>query len=103
MSSRPPLQFLERHAYRRQRLIDAARVLPIVGLVLVLFPVLWGPGRGLGAAAQTVFIFLVWLVLVIAAAAVSRGLRVNRRFADQPMGSDDGQAPQTAQQEPPRS
>ncbi len=54
--SLPPDQpiFLERAAYRRRRLLDAARLLPMVTLAALLLPV-WlmpaamsGAGQGLG-------------------------------------------------------
>jgi len=73
---REPL-FLERQTYRRRRLMDGARVLPVVGAVFFLLPVLWaGPG-GDGAARTAmggIFVFVVWIVLIGAAALISRRL-----------------------------
>jgi hypothetical protein len=73
---REPL-FLERQTYRRRRLMDGARVLPVVGAAFFLLPVLWaGPG-GEGAArtaAGGIYVFLIWLVLIGGAALISRRL-----------------------------
>ncbi len=44
---RAPL-VLARKVYRRRRLRDAARILPFLGLFLMLLPALWAPGRGGG-------------------------------------------------------
>ena len=76
MSRKPRPLFLERRSYRRRRLADAARVLPMLGLVLILVPILWLPaatpepdtGRG------GVYLFAVWFVLILAAFGLSRVL-----------------------------
>ncbi|WP_240496907.1 hypothetical protein [Thioclava sp. F1Mire-8] len=68
--------FLARRSYRRRRLMDAARLLPLVGLVLILIPGLWHPaqtpmpdtGRG------GLYLFGVWIALIVAAFAIARGL-----------------------------
>ncbi len=82
-SPRAPL-FLERQTYRRRRLMDAARILPVLGFVLILLPVLWsGSGDpasgGIGTAAEAVYLFGLWLVLILAAALLSRALRAALR------------------------
>lgn len=64
--------FLARAVYRRRRLRDAARLLPLVGLLLVLLP-------GLGAeegsnAFDAVYLFAVWIVLISTAALIAPGL-----------------------------
>jgi uncharacterized membrane protein len=73
---RAPL-FLERRSYRRRRLGDAARLLPLFGLILILLPLLWSPDAT-GAARLTawegVYLFAVWAVLIVAAAILSRAL-----------------------------
>ncbi|WP_323036640.1 hypothetical protein [Pararhodobacter sp.] len=48
---RTPL-YLERETYRRRRIMDAARVLPVLGFVLILLPVLWTQGGQMGTAAR---------------------------------------------------
>ncbi|MEZ5752034.1 MAG: hypothetical protein R3D60_08730 [Paracoccaceae bacterium] len=71
---RPPL-FVERTAYRRRRLMDGARVLPVVGFILVLLPVLWTRNDAHNTANEAVYLFCLWLVLVIVAFILSRPLR----------------------------
>ena len=58
---RPP-EFLARRSYRLRRLMDAARLLPIFGLLLLLLPML---RAGSDAAApptamEGVYLFAVW-------------------------------------------
>ena len=66
--ARPPL-FLERRSYRRRRLIDAARLLPVLGLMLWLVPLLWGiGGRTVSASGAGIYIFAIWVLLILAAA-----------------------------------
>ena len=72
---RAPL-FLKRQSYRKRRLRDAARMLPIVGLFFLLLPILWSPGETprKDTAPDGVFLFAVWLGLVMLAAALAPGL-----------------------------
>lgn len=69
--------FLERRSYRRRRLGDAARMLPLFGLVLILLPLFWDPGTT-GAPRVTawdgVYLFCIWAGLIAAAAVLARGL-----------------------------
>ena len=71
---RGPL-FLERQVYRRRRLADAARVLPVAGLVALVLPVLWSAGGGMSTASEAVYLFALWFLLILAAALLSRPLR----------------------------
>ncbi len=72
---RPPL-FLARAVYRRRRLRDAARLLPLVGMFLLILPALGvhgdSDGRAVGAGA--VYVFVVWAVLIGLAALLAPGL-----------------------------
>lgn len=66
----PPPVFLERQSYRRRRLIDAARLLPILGGVLFAIPLLWPRGQGGGAdpvptSSASLYIFAVWAGLIV--------------------------------------
>lgn len=56
--------FLERAAYRRRRLQDAARLLPVVALIALLVPVWVMPGA-LSGAGGMVLLFVFWLVVII--------------------------------------
>lgn len=84
--------FLERQSYRRRRLMDGARVLPAVGAVLFMFPVFWaGPG-GEGTARTAmggVYVFLVWSVLITAAAVISHRLVRNQDAPADPVQGED--------------
>ncbi len=70
---RPPL-FLARAVYRRRRLRDAARLLPVLGLFLLLLPLMWGDPSGKGAGQSVVYVFVVWVVLIALAAYLAPGL-----------------------------
>lgn len=70
----PPVVFLERQSYRRRRLMDAARLLPLFGVLLFSVPLLWpvaDPTAALGADGDAVpmsdamiYVFLCWTVLI---------------------------------------
>jgi hypothetical protein len=80
---KPPL-FLARASYRRRRLRDAARLLPIVGVFLLVLPTLWvADGRIHLSGADLVYFFTVWLLLVVIAAVFSRGLRHGERVGEE--------------------
>lgn len=64
--------FLERQSYRRRRLGDAAKVLPVIGVALLLLPILWADDAT--TAGGILFIFSVWAMLIAAAALISRRL-----------------------------
>ena len=71
---RRPL-FVERDAYRRRRLLDAARILPAAGLIALLLPVLWVASGGTHTAAEALYLFGLWALLIGAAGALARPLR----------------------------
>jgi hypothetical protein len=69
--------FLERRSYRQRRLMDAARLLPVLGALLWLVPLLW-PQRETSAEVAAVstsnailYIFGVWVVLALIALLLS--------------------------------
>ncbi len=71
--SREPL-FLARQNYRRRRIADAARALPMIGVVLFMIPLLSaGQGRN-DTGGWLVYVFLAWFGLIVIAAILSRGL-----------------------------
>lgn len=76
---RPPL-FLARAVYRIRRLRDAARLLPVVGLFLMLMPLLWSGERGEdggedgGGGGAVVFVFVVWALMIAGAALLAPAL-----------------------------
>lgn len=74
---REPL-FLARQNYRLRRIADAARGLPLIGIVLFMLPLL-AAGQGHNdTVGWLIFIFCSWMVLIIVAAILSRGMARNR-------------------------
>ncbi len=76
---RAPL-FLKRGSYRKRRLRDGARMLPILGAILMLLPILWTPGETAKADTATdgIYLFAVWIGLVLVAALLAPGLADDR-------------------------
>lgn len=71
--------FLERASYRQRRLTDAARLLPLLGVVLWAIPLLW---RSHSAddpfnATALLYVFGVWVVLIILSALIAAKLQVD--------------------------
>lgn len=60
--------FLARAVYRKRRLRDAARMLPIFGFVL-LMPIMWNV-----SASGWIYVFAVWLGLILVAGLLARRL-----------------------------
>ena len=65
--------FLARAVYRRRRLRDAARLLPVLGLLLVLLPAL-GHDTSEGHAGTAIYLFAIWALLILAAAVLAPSL-----------------------------
>ena len=72
--------FLPRARYRRRRLRDAARLLPVFGAFLILLPILWSPAttQGSDTGPDGIYLFAVWAGLIALAFVLSR-----------PLGGDD--------------
>lgn len=88
----PPTRsvFVARDSYRLRRLRDAARLLPILGGVLLMMPLLWARGsEGTDAplfnSSALLYIFGVWLVLIALSAVLSRRL-ISGQEPDEPIG-----------------
>lgn len=64
-----PSLFLERQSYRRRRLTDAARLLPILGSALIALPLLWpgsdAPDDGVALSSAILYIFACWGLLIL--------------------------------------
>ena len=71
--SREPL-FLARQNYRRRRISDAARLLPFLGVILFMQPLLAAGQGGNGTAGWLVYVFVVWVMLILVTAILSRRL-----------------------------
>lgn len=65
--------FLERASFRRRRLGDAARVLPVTAALAVLMPVWWAP-RAVSFAAGAAWFFGLWAALILAVWSLHRAL-----------------------------
>lgn len=92
MPERLTTPFLARRAYRLRRMMDAARLLPVLGALAFLVPVLTAGdhpqnpmwyGRGLG------LLLGMWLVLVVASWLIGRRLRPAIGIPDEPVSLDE--------------
>lgn len=86
--------FLERASFRRRRLGDAARVLPVLAAVLVLVPVWWVPEQ-VSFAAGAVWLFGLWAALIGAIWVLHRALHradAETLRASQALSRDDDRA-----------
>ena len=72
--------FFENAVYRRNRLIDAVRLLPVVGFFLFIMPAIFTTGSA-PTAARWVFLFVVWVLLIVTAAFISGALKKNETDA----------------------
>lgn len=71
--SLPPSQkaaFLAKDRYRKRRMRDLARAVPVIGGILLMLPLLWSNGT-LNSTA-IVYVFAVWVLLIVLAAVISR-------------------------------
>ncbi|MBS0126742.1 hypothetical protein [Thetidibacter halocola] len=77
--------FVARETYRRRRLRDAARALPVLGLLLWMVPLLWPLNtEAVSASGALVFLFTVWAGLVIVAGALVSAMNATDRGAAVP-------------------
>ena len=65
--------FLERASFRRRRLGDAARVLPVLAAITVLLPVWWLP-VAFSFATGMLALFGFWAVLILSVRLLHRAL-----------------------------
>lgn len=72
MARLPGPLFLARQSYRRRRLGDAAKLLPVFGWVLIMLPILWA---GVATTAGGfIYLFVVWALLIAFIGVVSHFL-----------------------------
>ena len=93
--------FLERRSYQRRRVVDAARMLPIFGLVLWLVPLLWPADMstaqdvsqgGISIAAASLYVFGVWALLICLGIVLARTVPDHDQSLS---GTHGGSAPET--------
>ncbi|MDG1130296.1 hypothetical protein ABWH93_19445 [Seohaeicola saemankumensis] len=71
--------FLERRSYRQRRLMDAARLLPLLGALLWMVPLLWprtqtvqsADAAAVSTSSAILYMFAVWIFLALAALFLS--------------------------------
>ncbi|WP_413871019.1 hypothetical protein [Albidovulum sp.] len=85
-----PPKFLARSSYRRRRIIDAARILPVLGLFIFFIPVLWHPADTPepDTARGGLYLFAGWFGIIVAAFLLARVLM----RAEPPPAEDAGRA-----------
>ena len=95
--------FLARQGYVQRRLGDAARLLPLLGVMLFLLPLLWlMDGDAPRTAHGVIYVFAIWSALIIAAAILAPRLMTRRLMNPRQMTrSPDRDAPDPSAPEPP--
>ena len=87
---RPPRPvFLAASSYRQKRIRDAARLLPVVGAILLLIPLLWTPSAqegGVSNSGALLYIFGIWTALVLGAFLLSRVLHTDKEAREEEEG-----------------
>ncbi len=73
--------FLNRQPYRRRRLRDAAKMLPILGAILFVLPLLWLHPQT-GTSSVGIYLFAVWGLLIVLAALLSRRVQMEPEKED---------------------
>ena len=67
--------FLRESSYRRRRLSDALRLMPVVAVILFLLPVLWSHGdAGARTSVATIYVFAAWIALIALGAVLTRAI-----------------------------
>ena len=66
--------FLARRSYRRRRLIDALRLVPVLGALLFMVPVLGASGHAGSSYRGAIYLFCSWALLILLTAFLSRRL-----------------------------
>lgn len=91
MPKRPEVVFLGRDRYRQNRLLDWIRVLPLIGLMLWLVPLLWQQegGEGTSTSRAMIFLFLVWIGLILATFVSARFLKKSAQYQSDVQPSED--------------
>ncbi len=72
MKQQGPTLFLEKQSYRRRRLADAAKLLPVLGVILLYLPILWADDAR--TASGLIYVFGVWALLIVVMWLVSTRL-----------------------------
>ena len=98
-NNEPQAYYVERRIYRRRRLMDIARLLPLLGALLLAVPLLWpdpdpypapDSPSGMPLSAAIAYIFSVWAGLI--ALSFVFGLGVKRWAGDWAKGTGGEEA-----------
>lgn len=89
MARRAQPLFVERSGYRQRRIMDALRLLVILGAGLWMVPVIWPGADAPGAEAVRTsralfYVFGVWILLIVISAALAFRLKRFPPEADDP-------------------
>ncbi|MFK7745105.1 MAG: hypothetical protein AB8B47_08620 [Roseobacter sp.] len=92
MARAPQKLFVERSTYRRRRLMDAVKLIVILGMCLWIMPVLWPTGDVTGRDTVSMsnalyYVFGVWVALIALSGLIVGKLR---NVANDPDDSEDG-------------
>jgi hypothetical protein len=63
-----PAQFLDLKSYRQKRMLDAAKLLPISGALVFLFPLIYlfvSPHGPISPGITAIYFFVIWLALIL--------------------------------------
>jgi hypothetical protein len=63
-----PAQFLDLKSYRQKRMLDAAKLLPIAGALVFLFPLIYlfvSPQGPISPGITAIYFFVIWLALIL--------------------------------------
>lgn len=74
MSRNKPAIFVQQRTYKRRRMADAARLLPIVGGILFMIPLLWIHAGSMSTARVMIYLFVIWAGLAGVAGVLSHRL-----------------------------
>lgn len=91
-------EFLARKTYRLRRLMDAARILPVFGLILMMLPLMRHSPEleAPPTATEGVYLFAVWAGLILAAFVMSLWLRRTlEQSAEPPQPDTSGRSVQS--------
>lgn len=79
MSRQPTPVFLQRASYRQRRLRDAAKLMPVLGLILLVLPIAWSsaPSGEPANSDRVVYIFGVWIMLIVLTAIFASRMRAD--------------------------
>lgn len=89
--------FLARRAYRRRRLMDLARILPVLGAMGFVLPVMMAgrdPESGMWFGPGFAFFLMLWAALVGVSALIGRGLRPAITAPEESLSAPETGAPQ---------